>query len=78
MRDPLPKPRASGIGVAKMDRVIVARDIGETDHVGLHHRLHQGFAHADDEVLEEQGPDHARVDGGFRRRCVHQKFCRSG
>ena len=65
VRDPLAEAGAGRIGVAQMDRVVVARDIGEADDVGFHYRLHQGFAHADMQILEAQGADHARVDGGF-------------
>jgi hypothetical protein len=48
-----------------VQRIVVAGQPGETDHVGIHDGLHQAFAHAGMQVLELEDPEHARVDGGL-------------
>ena len=66
MRDALAEFGAGGIGVAEMDRIVVARQLRKADHVGVHHRLHQDFAHPDPQILERERPHLARIDGGLR------------
>src|SRR5207248_2029905 len=72
MGDALAEPGLRRIDVAQMDRIVVAGEPREADHVGIHHALHQDFAQADVEILEIEDLEHARIDGGFRARQRHR------
>ena len=60
--DALAEARFRRIDVAQMQRIVVAREPREADHVGIHDGLHQAFAHADMQVLETEDPQHAGID----------------
>src|SRR5215471_13432884 len=61
----LAEPGMRRINIAEVDRILVSREFGEADHVGIHHGFHQDFAQADMEILEIEDFQHARVDGGL-------------
>src|SRR5204863_3303490 len=48
-----------------MNRIIIAREAGETHDVTIHYGLHKHFAQADMEILKIEDPEHARVDRGL-------------
>ncbi len=52
MNDALAETRLGGEMVGKMDRIAVAGEVGEGDHVVVHDRLHQRLAHADAQIFE--------------------------
>ena len=52
MGDALAELGVGGITIAEMDRIGVAREIGEKRDVALHDGAHQAFALADDQILE--------------------------
>ena len=72
MGDALAEPGLRRIDVAQMDRIVVAGQPREADHVGIHHGFHQDFAQADVEILEIEEFEHPRIDGGFRARQRHR------
>jgi hypothetical protein len=51
------EPGLAGEMFGKMDRIVIARQFGETDHVLVFHRLQMSLAHADREVFEEAGSE---------------------
>src|SRR6185369_2515612 len=65
MGDALAEAGVGRVDVAEMQRIVVARESRETDHVGIHHGLHQALAHADVQILEIEDAQHARVDDGL-------------
>ena len=70
VRDALAEPGVGRIDVAEMQRIVVAGEPREADHVGIHHGLHQALAHADMQVLETEDAKHARID----RLCGHERI----
>src|SRR6185437_13920414 len=63
--DPLPKRGLGGKMLRKMNRIAVAGELREADHVGRGNGLAQPLGHADREVFEEE---HAQ------RRQVHARI----
>ena len=62
--DALAEAGVGRIDIAQMQRVIVARESCEADHVAVHDGLHQAFPHADMEILEAKKLEHSRIDDG--------------
>ena len=52
MHDALAKTRLAREMIRQVYRIAIAGQIGEGDDVIIHHGLHQGFAHADAQILE--------------------------
>jgi len=72
--DALTEARFRRVDVAQMQRIVVTREPREADNVGIHHGLHQAFAHADVQILETEEPQHAGIDDGLRGLLGHDQI----
>ncbi len=70
MRDAPAERRARGKMLGQMDRIAVAGELREADHVGGGNGLFQALGHADLEVVEEQRAQRRQAGGLGRGHAV--------